>query len=891
MDILPISVRFEHRQVGLGLGQSQPRISWRFNGQEPNWTQQSYELAIQKEPGLVDERYKVETDNSVLVPWPSSPLRSGERATVRVRVWGVNQQAPGPWSEPRAVECSLLDSQDWTCKLIELSEPQDVDKPKRPVWFRKRFSISQTHRVQRARLYITSLGLYHAEVNGQPAGDEQLAPGWTNYDLRLPYQTLDVSGHLHEGENVLAAEVGEGWYSGRFGLYGGQRNIYGSSLGLICQLVITYVNGEVQTIGTGDDWESQFGAILTSELYDGEVYDAQKQIDVRQSEGWSAVKSSSLDSIAPKLFSPDSPPIRCTEEISFKKIVSSSSAKFILDFGQNLVGRLRVKVQGPPGHVVTFQHVEVLENGECSTRPLRHAAAKDTLILSGKEVVWEPRYTIHGFQYVEVTNWPSSDGLPGSDDIVARVLHTDMERTGWFECSNPLLNQLHKNIIWGMRGNFVSVPTDCPQRDERLGWTGDLNVFAPTGAFLYNTTGILQDWLRTLALEQLQDNGNVPPIISPNLWGPAAKNAIAIWGDCTVSLPWTLYQTTGDTRILEQQWESMRRWVDHGILRNERGLWAKDSFQLGDWLDPNAPPDEPGNGRTDPIYVADVYLIHSLDLMSKISKTLGNADDHRRYADLAVHARQEFAREYVSATGRVVSDSQTALALAIQYDLMPTSELAQIAAQRLVEIIRGKAKFKIATGFAGTTVIGHALTKMDLSQYFYRMLLHRKAPSWLYTVLMGATTIWERWDSMLPDGTVNPGEMTSFNHYALGSVGNWMHRVIGGLWMLDAGWKKILIRPIPGGDLTSANVKYLSPQGMIQVEWHLGEEVNDGRREFTLKVKVPPNATAQVEFPQQCHATVTVGSGVYEYQGTYSSPQWPPLPIYPPFGPHDDDIP
>ncbi|KAL3454871.1 bacterial alpha-L-rhamnosidase [Aspergillus insuetus] len=466
-----------------------------------------------------------------------------------------------------------------------------------------------------------------------------------------------------------------------------------------------------------------------------------------------------------------------------------------------------------------------------------------------------------------------------------------MERTGCFKCSDPLLNQLHSNIVWGMRGNFLSVPTDCPQRDERLGWTGDIAVFAPTGAYLYGVPGMVKDWLRTLALEQLEDNGNVPPLISPNLFGPQGKNPTALWGDCVVTLPWDLYQAAGDPRILEDQWESMRRWIEHGVDLDERGLWAKGrTWQLGDWLDPMAPPEEPGNGRTDPFLVADACLIHSLDLMIAISAVLGKTSDQQRYEEWAARARTEFAREYISTAGRVASDSQTALALAIEYDLLPTPGQAERAAERLEEIIRSKARFKVATGFAGTPIIGHALTKVHRSQLFYRMLLHRKCPSWLYTVLMGATTIWERWDSMLPDGSVNPGEMTSFNHYALGAVGNWMHRVIGGLWMDEPGWKKILIRPIPGGGLSSASVKYLSPYGLIEVGWQIFEG-GDGAEKFQLEVTIPPNSTARIVFPEQCHETVTVGSGVYQYEAPYIPPEWPPLPIYPPFAPHDDDTP
>ncbi|KAJ9149003.1 Alpha-rhamnosidase [Pleurostoma richardsiae] len=516
-----------------------------------------------------------------------------------------------------------------------------------------------------------------------------------------------------------------------------------------------------------------------------------------------------------------------------------------------------------------------------------HELAIDSITLSGRPIVWEPHFTFHGFRYVQLEQFPAvhdgSDSID-TDNFTAIVIHTDMERTGWFECSEPLLNRLHENAVWSMRGNFVGVPTDCPQRDERLGWTGDLQAFAPAASFLYSPHGMLKTWLRGLAAEQHENGRGVPPLVSPDIFRGKMINPIAIWGDSTVTIPWDLYQSSGDVQVLSDQYTSMLEWLDRGVIRDGRRLWdANKSYQLADWLDPEAPPTEPGNGRTDNDLVANAFLIHSTDTMCKISSVLGLDEDQLRYHSESQALRREFSKEYVTASGRVVSDSQTALALALHFSLLASPEQETHAAERLAHIILSKSRFKIATGFAGTPILGHALTKVGKSQLFYRMLLHKKCPSFLYPVTMGATTTWERWDSMLPDGSINPGEMTSFNHYALGSVVHWMHMIIGGLQPLKPGWKMFLISPIPGGTITHAKVRHDSPYGMIEVSWEVQGDT------LHLRASVPPNTHATIRLPGQ--AACEVGCGVYEMTVPYIAPEWPPLPKYPPFTPHDDDEP
>jgi alpha-L-rhamnosidase len=446
-------------------------------------------------------------------------------------------------------------------------------------------------------------------------------------------------------------------------------------------------------------------------------------------------------------------------------------------------------------------------------------------------------------------------------DLRAVVLHSDLERTGWFESSDKLLNQLHENVVWGMRGNFLDVPTDCPQRDERLGWTGDLQVFSPTASFLYDVNGFLQSWLRDLAAEQRKSNGSVPPVI-PNALGNNFGGAAA-WADAATVVPWVMYQRFGDKGILADQFESMHSWVDYvASVAGESHLWDT-GFQFGDWLDPTAPPDKPAQARTDKAIVASAYFVHSADLTAQAAEVLGRAEDHKKYLALAAEARAAFVREYITPSGRLMSDAETAYALALVFDLLPTAEQRQRAGDRLSELVR-ESGYRIRTGFVGTPIICDALCSTGHYIAAYRLLMQQECPSWLYPVTMGATTVWERWDSMLPDGSINPGEMTSFNHYALGAVADWMHRTIGGLTPTEPGYRQMEIRPRPGGGITRAQARHLTPYGMAESTWKIEEE------KFNLDVTIPPNTNALVILPNG--ERIEVGSGTWNWSAPYQDP-------------------
>ncbi|KAK5044660.1 hypothetical protein LTR84_010552 [Exophiala bonariae] len=873
-------LRIEHYRVPLGIGERRPRISWSFERVDEDWVQQGYEISIQRDVNNDVEIFAADTAQSLYVEWPTRPLQSQESAILSVRALS-HQSIWTAWSEPVQIETGLLDPADWKCSLIQATATTKEGEPLRPVRFRRDFHIQGP--VRKARLYITAHGVYEASINGAKVGDHVLAPGWTSYDYELPYQTFDVLELLQPGSNTIGVEVAEGWFCGRLGFMGGQRDIWGSKLGIFAEICVTYDDGHTAVlVGTDHHWQFGHGPLLQAEIYNGESFNAAEDVT-----GWNAPSFSDKtwkpvvqgDMNLSILKAQDAPPVRRIQTISPQRKIKSPSRKCILDFGQNLVGWVECKLDGPAGREVKLVHTEVLENGECATAPLREAKCTDTILLAGTPLTYEPRFTFHGFRYVQVDGYTYDE--VDISNFTAVIIHTDMARTGFFECSDPMLNKLHENVLWSMKGNFLSVPTDCPQRDERLGWTGDVQAFAPTASFLYNTNGILKTWLRGLAHEQHDDPAGVPPLFSPNVWKGSANIPAAIWGDSIINVPWDLYQASGDTTLLQGLYPHMVDWMTRGVKRHESGLWDPDHSQLGDWLEPTAPADDPGNGPTDEVLVSDAFLIRMTDLMSRISLVISEANQGSFYAKQAQDLRTQFSKKYITQEGRVVSDTQTALALAIQFSLFPSAHQLDTAAARLVHLIKRNSRFKIATGFAGTPILGHALNKIGQTQLFYRMLFHRKPPSWLYPITMGATTIWERWDSMLPDGSLNASSMTSFNHYALGAVANWMHATIAGIAPLEPGWKKVRIAPVPGATLTSCRASFRGPYGEVSVAW----ELRNGR--MFLQARVPGNTSAEITLPGE--EPILVGAGNHEFDVSYANPEWPPLPIYPPFVPHDDD--
>lgn len=909
-------VRFDHHPDGFGTGTDRPAISWRyvFDGSSAGsgWSQKSYLVEIQRveasRMGMVAKplgRTHVVSGSSVMNSWPARPLRSREMMLVRVlgaqsardfssdsflkhgidlpdagivdggSTWTARFcPSPADLTVPpvtsvaswKPLEVGLLHASDWNAKFITSPDPSPPDNvPHRPMLYRKTFTCDATNARSYARLYISSLGLYEAYINGHRVGDHQMAPGWTSYHHRLQYQTYDVSKLLKSGSNVISVEVAEGWYAGRLLWVAGLRNLYGDKPGFIAQLEVhDYEQGFEQVI-SDDSWTCHPSPRLSASIYDGEAYDARQLVpgwtttDLKDHSAWQKTRVLNFDFDKVKLVATDAPPVRITQTVKPINVFKSPSGKTLVDFGQNLVGRVQIQgVQKAKGHSLKIRHAEVLENGELGTRPLRNAKATDEYIFSGDETdaaqwSWTPHFTFHGFRYIELEGWsPDDDVPPSASTLSAHVVGSDMKRTGHFKCSNELVNKLHENVTWSMRGNFLSVPTDCPQRDERLGWTGDIQAFAPTASFLYASAGFLTNWLVDLAIDQTALGSGCVPVVVPDVLQHRLSqndNPVAVWDDAAILVPWTVHRWTGDVGVLRAQWASMQAHLHKSIRRGPDGLWDESLFQYGDWLDPNAPADQAELARTDGTLVADAYLVHVTDVMARIGRATGDEDAAGQYQAEFERLRAVFAAKYVSERGLVVSDSQTGLALAICFDLLASPAQVEVAGARLTRLVR-QAGCRVSTGFAGTPLILHALTRTGQTDLAYEMLLTKECPSWLYPVTMGATTVWERWDSMLPDGRVNPGEMTSFNHYALGSVADWLHTVVGGVRMRESGWGTFVVRPRPGGGLSWAEVGFEGPFGWVSVRWEVKEGVGE-KKVFTMKVDVPPNARALVVLPGQ----------------------------------------
>jgi alpha-L-rhamnosidase len=726
----------------------------------------------------------------------------------------------------------------WSAALVA----PDEDFAGAPL-LRTEFSLDEGHGDPvTATLHATAQGVFEAFLNGRPVSADLLSPGWSSYEWRLRYVSHDVTDLL-AATSVLGVALGNGWHRGRLTWSGGD-SFYGTELGAFVQLEIDFADGHRQTVVTDDRWTSGPSAVTANDIYDGQSIDARRRDDAWlqpgfAGAGWTGVHVAELDltTLTPYV----GPPVTRQDELAPVAIWASPSGATLVDFGQNLVGWVRVRVEGPAGTEITLRHAEVLEHEELGVRPLRTAKATDHFVLSGGADVYEPTFTFHGFRYAEVSGWP---GELTPDALTAVVVSSDLRRTGEFTCSHELLNQLHRNVVWGTRGNFLDVPTDCPQRDERLGWTGDIAAFAPSAAYLFDVENFLRDWLHDLAAEQQAADGMIPFVVPdvlkyttppPEFPDP---DSTAVWSDAGVWVPWALWQAYGDRQVLLDQYASMTAHVRRvESLLSPTGLWDT-GFQFGDWLDPTAPPENPIKAKADHGVVATACLYRSATIVADVATLLGHPADAAEFADLAARTRKAFGEHYLQADGRIFSDAPTVYTLAIQFGLLDP-EAEQQAGRRLSELVT-EGGFHIQTGFAGTPFVTDALTRTGHLDDAYRLLLQQECPSWLYPVTMGATTVWERWDSILPDGSINPGEMTSFNHYALGAVADWMHRVVGGIAPLEPGYSRVLVAPRPGGDLTWARSSLETRHGRVAVAW------STDAAGLSLEVELPDGVTAVV---------------------------------------------
>jgi alpha-L-rhamnosidase len=873
----------EYRVAPLGLDVSAPRLGWRMNTTRAGARQTAYRIAAASAPDKLAaadlwDSGKIDSDLSVHVIYTGQKLTSRQRVYWKVAVW--DDTGAMAESDVTFFEMGLLKRSDWKAKWIG-AELRGGPRSQIPApYVRKSFKIQSP--ITSARLYITALGLYDCTINGEHISPDIFAPGWTDYNKRIQYNTYDVTALLKSGENVIGAILGDGWAVGRLG-WTGSRQHYVDRPRLLAQLEVTHADGRTQVITSDRTWMQQFGALLDNDMQAGEAYDARLEFPGWDSAGfddkhWQPVAT--FEASSAMLVATNGPTVRRIEEI---KPVSDPAVTrgflattAIYDLGQNMVGRVRFRGSAPTGTTVSIRHAEMLDaKGALYTANLRSARATDYYTFKGEgEEVWEPRFTFHGFRYVEIAGY---SGEFKRDTVTGIVLHSDMAVTGSFECSDPLINQLQHNIVWGQKGNFVDVPTDCPQRDERLGWTGDIQVFAQTAALNMDVAGFLAKWLRDVGDAQ-SGRGEIPAVV-PNK-PPLMADSGPAWSDAAVIVPWTLYQAYGDSRMLSDSYATMSRFMDYLQEVSPKLIRCALDHQgwpgFGDWLSINA--------NTPRDLIGTAFLAHDARLMAQVAAALGKRNDAAKYRKLFADVKQAFADRFlVGGSGipadevpsefrkqmdarameagtlklvdygavdskvfnlNVLTPTQTSYVLALHFDLLP-KKLRAVAAAELVEDIKLRG-MHLSTGFVGAPYLAHALSSNGHVDTAYELLQQKTWPSWLYSVTKGATTIWERWDGYTDDnGFQDPG-MNSFNHYAYGSIGSWLYGVVAGIEadQEQPGYKHSILRPQPGGGLTHAAGVLQTQYGELRSSWSIA----DGA--FTWTVVVPPNTTATAHVPK-----------------------------------------
>jgi alpha-L-rhamnosidase len=836
------SLTTDYKTNPIGIDNPVPKLSWIIESDQQNTMQESYELRAALNPKDLSNRNmqlwnsgKVESSESIHIKYEGQPLLSYQRVYWQIRIVD-NHGEKSKWSEVAFFEMGKMEDTGWEADWIVPAWEEDNKKSNPSPYLRKGFTVSKV--VKNARLYVSAQGLYQVEINGSRVGDQEFTPGWTTYKHRIQYQVYDVSTHLEQEENAIGIVLGDGWFRGNL-QYVGRRNVYGEEVAAIAELRIEFSDGTIETIHTNDSWKASTGPIIASDIYLGETYDATKELDGWSSPGyddsaWQKVKIA--DTPKDHLVAVEGPEVKIVNELEPLSIEKKEEG-WLIDMGQNMVGWIRIKAKGKKGDEIVIRHAEVLDKvGNMYYDNLRSADQINTYILKGgSEETFEPHFTFQGFRFVMVKGYP---GELSAENIRGMVIHSDMEPSGTFECSDPLINKLQHNIVWGLKGNFLDVPTDCPQRDERLGWTGDAQVFAPTACFNMNAATFYTKWLKDLALDQGED-GQIPQVI-PNVLNGGGSTG---WADAGVIIPWVLYLDYGDVSVLEKQYESMKGWIAY--MKEHAGedlIWQGSDWHWGDWLAYASTSSDYMGAYTTKDLIATAYYSYSSHIVAKAASVLGEEAEAQYYAQLAESIKLAFNKEFVSPNGRLVAHTQTAYTLALAFDMLD-EETAKKSAEHLAKDVEQFGH--ITTGFLGTPLISLTLTDIGRNDLAYMLLKRTRYPSWLYPVTMGATTIWERWDGQKPDSTFQDKGMNSFNHYAYGAIGKWMYQVVAGIGIdeQNPGYKHIIINPRPGGGLTKARATHQSMYGEIVSGWNLDEE------QLTMEVLVPANTSATIHIP------------------------------------------
>jgi alpha-L-rhamnosidase len=843
-------LRCEYLVNPMGIDATAPRLSWILESARRACVQNAYQVLVASSAETLEANKgdlwnsgKVKSEQSNQIVYKGKPLKSRMRCYWKVRVWD-NSGRVSDFSEPAAWTMGLLEPADWQAKWIGYDAPppavyNEAKPPKEdlvlppPPYLRKSFLLNKP--VKRAVVYASALGLYELYINDKRVGKDYFTPGWTDYTKRVYYQTYDVTDLLTPSGNAIGAILADGWYAGYIG-FGKKREHYGSKPRLFVQLEIEFADGTRQVVATDESWKAAYGPIFEADFLMGETYDSRKEMtdwctywfnDV----AWDNVAMT--DKIDAMIQAYPGTPVQKVLQIDAKKIAEPSKGSYVFDMGQNFAGWVRLKASGQTGTKIVLRFAEMLNpDGTIYTTNLRAARCTDTYILKGSgEEVWEPCFTYHGFRYVEVTGYP---GEPALDAITGVVIQSNTPRVGYFECSDPMVNQLYSNIVWGQRSNFIEVPTDCPQRDERLGWTGDAEIFIRTATYNMDVSAFFTKWL--VDLEDAQSPQGAFPDVAPRK--VAMGDGTAAWGDAGVICPWTIYKVYDDKRVIDKHFESMKKWIDY-LRANSKDL-LRPNKGYGDWVSIGS--DTPKD------VIATAYFAYSTRLLAKMAAAIGRGNEAKEYEELFGQIRDAFNKAYVSEDGRIKGDTQTCYLLGLYFDLLPTDK-RRLAADHLVERIKAK-DWHLSTGFVGLSYLLPTLTETGHLDVAYRLLENDTFPSWGYSIKNGATTIWERWDGWTQEkGFQDPG-MNSFNHYSFGSVGRWLFNTVAGIDTDGPGYKTIIIHPQPG-NMTSAKASYDSINGNIISDWQLKGNT------FTLNVTVPANTTAMVYIPADSAMDIT----------------------------------
>ncbi len=884
--LTPLELRCEYLVDPLAVEATAPRLSWRVESEARGQRQTAYQILVASSREKLDRNEgdlwdtgRVSGNQTTQIAYSGQPLKSRQECFWKVRVWDKDGTA-SVWSEPARWTMGLLEPGHWQAEWISFRDesPLWTDRTKLSLpparYYRKPFHVGK--QVRRATVYATALGIYELNLNGHRVGDAYFAPGWTDYRQRVYYQAYDVTPLVTSDANVLGATVADGWYAGYVGYgllvgYGPHktgRNIYGKTPALLAQLELEYDDGTREVIGTDTTWKvTGEGPVREADLLMGESYDARREMPGWAKPGFddadwaSAIKAEANGSLkAPfhdaggvreqefgfvrpaRLQGYPAQPVRVTEELACVDVTSPSEGVHIFNLGQNFAGSVRLKVRGPAGTTVQLRYGEMLHpDGRLMTENLRKARATDFYTLRGDSEgeSWMPQFTFHGFQYVELTGYP---GKPEPDVVTGLAMHSDTPLVSRFECSDPMVNRLFQNIVWTQRSNFLELPTDCPQRDEREGWMGDAQVYIRTATYNADVAAFFTKWFHEVEEAQLPSGAFPDYCPWPFQHGKAFATA---WTDAGIICPWTIWKVYGDTRVIERHYGAIRRFIEWRMsqAKDSLGIAHPEGNSWGDWLNLNEP--------TPLEYVDTIYLYYSTRLAAEMARAVGKEDDARQWADFSAKVKSAFAEKYLRADGTLAVDTQSAYSLALYVGLIPDDKRAAAGA-RLAQKIRDN-EYRMATGFLGTRPLLGVLTSVGEHDLAVRLLQSRQFPSWGFEVENGATTIWERWDSYTKQegfGRHNAA-MNSFSHYSFGAVGEWMFRILAGIDTARPGFQRLVLRPSPPSPESNpdqapihwVNARYDSIHGPIDSRW---------RREadrFTYEVSIPANTTATVLLP------------------------------------------